>query len=151
LLDSPVAGGVRGDAALVYPPGAMLDEHHDIQPVEQHGVHVQEIDCEDPGGLGMEELPPGRACPAGRRIDARGVQDLPHRGRRDCHAELGQLAVDPAVSPQRILCGQANGEACDAGAVGGRRGLRTLFNTAAQNLLAAVNTRCPSASPSSST
>jgi hypothetical protein len=32
LLDSPVAGGVRGDATQVHPPGAMLDEYQDIQP-----------------------------------------------------------------------------------------------------------------------
>ena len=34
--------------------GAMLDEHQDIQPLQQHGVHVQEIDCHDPGDLGCE-------------------------------------------------------------------------------------------------
>jgi len=33
---------------------------------------VQEVDREDPGGLGVQELPPGRARPARRRIDARG-------------------------------------------------------------------------------
>jgi hypothetical protein len=26
----------------VYPAGAVLDEHLDVQPVQQHGVHVQE-------------------------------------------------------------------------------------------------------------
>ena len=29
--------------------------------LQQHGVHVQEVDREDPGGLGVQELPPGRA------------------------------------------------------------------------------------------
>jgi hypothetical protein len=87
----------------MHPAGAMLDEHQDIQPPQQHGVHVQEIDCDDPGGLDMKKLTPARARPARRRIDARSPQDLPHRGRRDRHAELGQLAMDPAVSPQRIL------------------------------------------------
>jgi len=43
------------------------------------------------------------------------MQDLPDGGRRDCHAELGQFAVDPAVSPQRILCREANDEAGDSG------------------------------------
>jgi SAM-dependent methyltransferase len=46
--------------------------------------------------------------------DARGMQDLPHRGRRDRNAELRQFAVDPAMSPQRILLRQANDKACDA-------------------------------------
>jgi hypothetical protein len=88
---------------------------------------VQEIDREDPGGLGMEELPPSRACAAGRRIDARAAQDLPHRGRRDCHAELGQLAVDPAVSPQRISVARRTARRAMPWTVGGRPGLRRLL------------------------
>ena len=68
-------------------------------PFQQHGVDVQEVDCEDPGGLGVQELPPGRARAARRRADASSSQDLIDGGRRDRHAELGQLAVDPAVAP----------------------------------------------------
>ena len=113
LLHSPLARGVRGNAAEVHPAGAMLDKHQDVQSLQQHGVHVQEVHCEDPGGLRMEKLPPRRARAARRRIDARGTQDLPHRGRRDHHAELGQFAVDPAVSPERILLRQANDKAGD--------------------------------------
>jgi len=57
LLHGPFAGGVRGDAAEVHPAGAVLDEHQDVQPFQQHGVNVQEVDCENPGGLGVQELP----------------------------------------------------------------------------------------------
>jgi hypothetical protein len=39
----------------------MLDEHQHVQPLQQHGVHVQEINREDSGSLGMQELPPRRA------------------------------------------------------------------------------------------
>ncbi len=39
----------------------MLDEYQDVQALQQHSVHVQEINCQDPSGLGMQELPPGRA------------------------------------------------------------------------------------------
>ena len=92
----------------------MLDEHQDIQSPQEHGVHVQEIDGDDPGSLGVQELPPARARAPRCRIDARGMQDLPHGGRRDHHAELGQFAVDPAVSPQRILLRQADDKAGDA-------------------------------------
>ena len=81
---------------------------------EKHGVHVQEIRCDDPGGLGVQELPPARARAARCRIDARSMQDLPHCGRRDCHAGLHELAVDPAVSPQRILLRQADDKTGDA-------------------------------------
>jgi hypothetical protein len=41
---------MRCAAAEVYPAGAVLDEHQDVQSSQQHGVHVQEVDCEDPGG-----------------------------------------------------------------------------------------------------
>jgi len=42
------------------------------------------------------------------------MQDLPHRGRSNGEAELRQLTVDPAVTPQRILLRQPDDEACDA-------------------------------------
>ncbi len=61
LLHRPLVGGMCGDPAEVHPAGSVLDKHQDIQPVQQHGVHVQEVHCEDPGGLGVQELPPGRA------------------------------------------------------------------------------------------
>jgi hypothetical protein len=64
-----------------------------------YGVHVQEINREDPGGLGLQELAPRRAGLARCRIDAGSTQDLPHGGRRNRDAELRQLAMDPAMSP----------------------------------------------------
>jgi hypothetical protein len=41
----------------VHPAGAVLDEYQDVYALQQHGVYVQEVDCEDPGGLGAQELP----------------------------------------------------------------------------------------------
>ena len=70
---------------------------------------------EDPGGLGAQELPPGRACATRSRIDTRGTLDLPDGGWRDGHAEFRHFAVEPAVSPQRILLRQTDDKAGDAG------------------------------------
>jgi len=126
LLHGPLARRAGGDPADVHPAGAVFDEYQDIDALQQHGVHVQEVDREDPGCLGVQELPPGRARTARRRIDARGVQDLPHCGRRDRNAELGELTVDAAVSPQRILPRQANGKVSDAPDCGGPTGLASL-------------------------
>ena len=56
--------------------------------------------------VGPDRRGPG-SMPAAR-------QDLPHGGRRHGDAELGQLAMDPAMSPQRILLRQANHQAGDA-------------------------------------
>ena len=54
------------DAAEVHPAGAVLDENQHVQPLQQHGVHMQEADREDPGRLSVQELPPGRprTCPS---------------------------------------------------------------------------------------
>ena len=82
LLHGPLAGGVGGDAAKMHPAGAVLDEHQHVQVFQQHAVHVQEIDRDDPGGLGMKKLTPARTRPTRRRIDARSTQDLPHGGPR---------------------------------------------------------------------
>jgi hypothetical protein len=48
----PVAGGMCGDAAAeVHPASAVLDEYQYAQSSQRHGLHVQEIDGEDPSGL----------------------------------------------------------------------------------------------------
>ena len=61
LLHGPLAGGMCGDASEVHPAGAIPDEHQDVQSLQQDGIDMQEVDREDPGGLGVQELLPGRA------------------------------------------------------------------------------------------
>ena len=92
-----------------------------VQPGQRDSIHVQEIGGQDPGGLSVEELPPGRAVPSRRRVDARGAQDLVDRGRRDRNAELGQLAVNTTVIPERVLVRQADGEPAMLRTVAGGR------------------------------
>ena len=127
LLHCPVPRGVRGDAAQMHSAATVLDEHQHVHALEQHGVHVQEINREDPGSLRCQELPPRRAGPARRRIDARSTQDLPHRGWRDRHAELRKLALNPAVPPQRILPCPPNDQPGDARDRRRAAGLRRLL------------------------
>jgi hypothetical protein len=45
----------------VHPAGAVLNEYQNVQSSQQRGVHVQEVDREDPSGLSVQELPPSRA------------------------------------------------------------------------------------------
>ena len=52
---------VSKEAGATQPAGAVLDEHQDVGALQQHGIRLQEIGREDPGGLGCQELPPGRA------------------------------------------------------------------------------------------
>jgi hypothetical protein len=98
----------------------VLDEH-------QHGAHVQETGREDRGSLGCQELPPRRAGPARRRIDARNTQDLPHGGRRNCHAEPHELAVDPSVSRSGFSLARRTTRPTMPRLAGGRPGMRRLL------------------------
>ncbi len=45
--------GAAATPAGVHPAGALFDEYQHVYALQQHGVHVQEIDCDDPGGLGV--------------------------------------------------------------------------------------------------
>jgi hypothetical protein len=94
---------VGGDAADVHPAGTVLDEDQYVQPGQRHSVDVQEVGGEDPGGLRVQELPPGRSVPARRRVNARGAQDLIDGRCRDGQAQLGQLAVNTPVAPERVF------------------------------------------------
>jgi hypothetical protein len=143
LLHRPLARGVGGDAAEVHPAGAVLDEHQDIQPVQGDSIDVQEVDGEDPGGLRVQELPAGRAVSSRRRVDACGPEDLVDRGCRDRDAELGQLAVDAPVTPQRgsrAPGGQRAGRY--PGTVAGRPGRRRVL----ASYFLAASRRCQASS-----
>jgi hypothetical protein len=59
LLGRPWPGWVGGDAEDMYGPGLDLHREEDVQAPEEDGVCVQEVACQDPGGLRSEELPPG--------------------------------------------------------------------------------------------
>jgi hypothetical protein len=54
---------------------------------------VEEVQGHDPGGLRSQELFPGRAGSAWRRVDTGLFQDRRHGGWRDWVAEATQLAV----------------------------------------------------------
>ena len=96
------------------------------------------VDGEDPGGLGVQELSPGRACAAGSRLDARGTQDLPDGGWRDGHTEFRRFTVDPAISHSGSSFARRTTRRAMLGTVGGRPGLRRLL----VSYLLAASLRC---------
>ena len=93
----------------------MLDEHQHVQPLEQDRLHHQEVAGDDHVSLGGQELPPGRPGPARRRLDARSMQDLPHRGGGDHMPEPRQLTLDPPVPPGRVLARHPDDQRLDRG------------------------------------
>ena len=103
---------------------------------------VQEVDGEDPGGLGVQELPPGRARAARRWIDARGMQDLPDGGRRDCHAEFVSSPWMRRCPHSGFSFARRTTRRVMPGPVGGRPGVRCLL----VSYLPAASLRCQASS-----
>jgi hypothetical protein len=48
----------------MYPSCGVFDTEEHIDPLQEHGVDVQEIDGENASRLGGEELLPGRSGPS---------------------------------------------------------------------------------------
>jgi hypothetical protein len=70
---------------------------------QEHGIGMEEVGGQDRLGLRGQERPPGLPSSSGGGVDARVFEDRPHRGWRDFVTEAGQLTVDAAVSPARIV------------------------------------------------
>jgi hypothetical protein len=67
----------------------------------------------------VQTLPPPRATSPRRRIDAHAVQDLPDRRGTQAMAKPNQLAMDPPMTPLRILSASRSTSALIAAAVEG--------------------------------
>jgi hypothetical protein len=103
LLDRPRGGGMGGDAGQVDAATVVLDAEQHVEPAQEDGVDVEEIDGGDGLGLGGEELFPGAGCALRGGVDSGGLEDLSDGGGRDRVPEAGQFAADPAVSPGRVV------------------------------------------------
>jgi hypothetical protein len=79
------------------------DRQH-VQALKQHRVDVEQVAGQDPFGLRGQELPPGQASAARRRVDACPGEQQPYRARREPVAKPGQFTVDAPVAPGRVLC-----------------------------------------------
>ena len=126
LLRHPLRRRMEGGTQHADPPGGVLDHRQDVRL----GA-VEQVDHDEVAGARIASAWERRNCRPGRtrvpargRIDPGGLEDLPHRGRRDADAEAGQLAVDPPVAPRGILAGQPQHQGLDAPV--GRRTPRTL-------------------------
>jgi hypothetical protein len=124
LLGHPLTRGVGGDPDQVHAPGAVLDEKQDVQAPQEHGIDVEEIRGEDRLGLPGQEHAPDLSGPPGCGIDARVLENLPRRRRRELTSQAGEFAVDAPVTPARLSCAISSTSARTACAVRGRPGVR---------------------------
>jgi hypothetical protein len=76
LLGHPIAAGMGGDPGDVHAAGGVLDDDQEVEPAEDDGVDVGEVDGEDGMGLRGEELSPGGTGPSGRGIESGVLEDL---------------------------------------------------------------------------
>jgi hypothetical protein len=93
LLDRPGGGRVGGDAGQVDAATVVLDDEQHVEPAQEDGVDVEEIDRGDCPGLGRQEL-----FPAGRRALRCGVD--PAAWRISQMVEGAILWPGPVSSPQ---------------------------------------------------
>src|SRR5215472_7225528 len=113
LLSGPCPVRVGGHPQDVHTPGRHLHDEQHIQAPEQDRVDREEITRQQALSLGAQERPPGGIHAAGSRPAPASPQD-PADGRlADMMAETGQLAVDPAVSPGRVLTCQPQHQVAD--------------------------------------
>jgi hypothetical protein len=85
-LSHPVRGRMLGNAEQVDPAGRDLDDERDVQPLQGHGVDVEEVDREQTVGLGAQEGAPGVIASRRWRNPA-GAQDCADGGGGDSMAE----------------------------------------------------------------
>ena len=83
---------------------ARLDKHRSvIDPPQQNRVDGEEVTRQHRRRLGTAELPPRRTTTSWRRVETRRTEDVPDRGRSDPITQPDQFAVDPSMTPHRIL------------------------------------------------
>ena len=112
-LGGPGRGRVSGHPEDVDPAGAHFHDEQDVEPAQGDGVEGEEVGGQQSGGLSAQEGPPSGVCSAWCRAEPGGGQDPADRARAHAVSEPGEFALDAAVSPGRILLGQAQHQVTD--------------------------------------
>ena len=121
-LNHPVPGRMLGNAERVNPACLDLDDERDIQPLQRHGVDVEEVDRQQAAGLGAQEGAPGVV--AAWMAGSCGARDLADGRGGDAMSEATQLALDANHAPGPVLRRQARDQRGDLVADRRRRRLR---------------------------
>ena len=94
--------------------GANLDHEEHVQAAQgDRAVHVKEVARQYRGRLRPQELPPGRSAALRRGRDPQPFEHPPNRRGSDPEAQAEQLALDPPVTPARVLPGHLLNQHCD--------------------------------------
>ncbi len=101
-LGDPGAARVLRHAEDVNSPGGQFDHEQDVEPLEEDGVHAQEVRGQDAGRLCSQEFSP-RGSTSRSRPEAMAAQDTADRGGRDPDTKLSQLTLDAHAPPAPVL------------------------------------------------
>src|SRR5665811_1668947 len=96
----------------MHAPCSDLDEEQDVERLQERRLDREEVAREDTRRLSLQEPAPANA-PAGSRTDAAAAEQ--HRDTRsgNSDSELAQLAIDPQVSPPRVIPGHLQDQLAD--------------------------------------
>jgi hypothetical protein len=75
-----------------------FEHEQDVEPAQDDCVEMKEIDGEQAGGLGAQEVAPVGVDPSGRWSDPGGGKDAPDGAFSDAVAEPDQLALKSAMA-----------------------------------------------------
>src|SRR6266511_2751485 len=135
LLGHPAAVRIGRDPGEVDAPGRKLDEEQHVEALQEERVDGKEVALQDARRLLAKELRPARLQPPRRRLDPRLLQNRPDRARRQLDPEPNQLALDPPVTPARILPRQPHHERTHLGTRRWASGTPMRIGPAARNQL----------------
>ena len=121
-LRGPGHRGVRGDAEDVDPSVGDFNDEQDVEAAQPDGVEMEEVGGQQPGCLGSQECAPLGVYPARRRAQVRGGQDPADGAGADVVSEAGELSLDAAVSPARVLPCQPDDQLAQLGTNAGATG-----------------------------
>ena len=106
MLRDPVPRRMPRHSEYVEPSCAYLEDEEHVDPTQQHRVDREEVTRQHRARLSTAELPPRRTFAARSRIKPGLTQDVPHGRRSHPIAKPDEFAVDPAVTPRRVLPGE---------------------------------------------
>src|SRR5512133_455330 len=102
LLGDPFCGWMRCHPKHVDLAAGHLQHEQHVQPLQEHGVHGEEVHRQHAVGLCPEELPPGQRRPLGHRFDAGPVKDGPDGAGCDPEAQAASQAAVGSLTPQHL-------------------------------------------------
>lgn len=110
LLGDPSRVRPAGGAGDVHASGRQLDEEQDVQGLQEHGLHREEVAGQYSPPLCSQELAPGGARAARRGTQAGAAKDAADGARANPDPELAELALDPHAPPSRVLLAETEDE-----------------------------------------